>query len=98
MEGVDMSGFGFSNIFICGFSRSLGKKVVQVPMFAISLALMQPAYSPLIGHDHSNQFEIPGNLFFVFFPLSDSTFLIESILTYENLLLDLIHILSPIWF
>jgi hypothetical protein len=53
-------------IFDCNFSKSFGKKFFQAPRFAISLARIQPAYSPVRGHDHSNQFEIPGNLFLAF--------------------------------
>jgi hypothetical protein len=43
IEGVDTLGFGFSIIFNCNFSRSFGKKFVQVPRFAISVARIQPA-------------------------------------------------------
>ena len=63
-EGVDTVGFGFSIIFNCNFSKSFGENLVQAPIFGISLAWIQPAYSPVTGHDHSNQFEMPGNLFF----------------------------------
>ena len=72
IEGIDILGFGFVIILDCNFSKSFGKKFVQTPRFAISLAWIQPAYSPVSGHDHSNQFEIPGNLFLALLPLPDS--------------------------